>query len=95
MDKIVLINALASAGQTDLTTVTYENVLMALDQYGYLKYSGDKLWDEWDNLNNVLKQKTADPSSGIVLDDLPTNDYVAIYKKDSIHKSYVINYWSI
>ena len=81
-DQLVLVNALGASGKTDLVNVTYEEALTALDQYGYLKYSGEKLWDEWDNINNFLKQKTADPAYGIVLDDLPTNDYITLYKKD-------------
>ena len=83
VDKIVLINALQSVNPSvDLTTVTYAECLNALDDYGYLKYSGEKLWDEWALINNHIKEMTNDPANGITLDDLPTNDYLKIYKKD-------------
>ena len=82
IDQLVLVTALGTMGKTDLSTVNYTDVLNALDQYGYLKYSGNKLWEGWDNINNYLMQKTADPTSGIVLDDMPTNDYIKLYKKD-------------
>ena len=83
MDQIVLENALRSRDSTvDLTTVSLGEVLNALDQYGYLKYSGAKLWDEWNLLNNYISGLANDPSSGITVDDLPTNDYVKLYKKD-------------
>ena len=85
MDQLVLENALKSyknSETVDYATVSYAEVLNALDKYGYLKYSGTKLWDEWDVLNNRLFEMTKDASNDIVLDDLPTNDYMAIYKKD-------------
>ena len=89
MDKLVLTNALkASKGETvDLTTVTYQEAIQALDDYGYLKFylnpndEKPKLWDNWTVLNQQL---TAMAAEGTVLkvDDLPTNDYLNIYKKD-------------
>ena len=82
MDQLVLENALAEANKTDFASVTYEECLTALDLFGYKKYSGAKLWDEWDVLNNRLAEMTKDPANGIVLDDLPTNDYMTLYKKD-------------
>ena len=84
MDQLVLENALKSykGDSVDLTTVDINDVVNALDQYGYLKYSGTKLWDEWDVLNNRLFEMTKDNTSGIVLDDMPTNDYMNLYKKD-------------
>ncbi len=84
MDQLVLENALLKAGKSaaEFSTVTYSECLNALDQFGYLKYSGDKLWNEWDALNNRLAEMTKDPANGIVLDDLPTNDYTNLYKKD-------------
>ena len=83
MDQIVLENALRSRDSSvDLAAVTLPDVLNALDQYGYLKYSGTKLWDEWNFLNNYITGLADVPGSGIELDDLPTNDYVKIYKKD-------------
>ena len=89
MDKLVLTKALKKhkGDSVDLTKVTYAEVIDALDEYGYLKYyldEGDKpkLWDNWTKLNNELRAQTAVAGSGIVLDDLPSNDYLNIYKKD-------------
>ena len=81
-DRLVLVTALGVSNKTDLSTVNYTDVIEALDEYGYLKYSGEKLWDGWDSINNFLTQKAEDPTSGITLDDLPTNDYIKLYKKD-------------
>ena len=90
MDKLVLTKALKkSKGESvDFTKVTYAEVIEALDDYGYLKFfnenDGDKpkLWNNWTVLNDELKAMTAVAGSGIVMDDLPTNDYLNIYKKD-------------
>ena len=83
MDKIVLENALRSANPAvDLTTVSYAECINALDEFGYLKYSGDKLWDEWTLINEHIKGMTNNPANGLSMDDLPTNDYLKIYKKD-------------
>ena len=83
MDKIVLENALRSANPAvDLSTVSYAECINALDEYGYLKYSGEKLWGEWTFINEYIKGMTADPANDITIDDLPTNDYLKIYKKD-------------
>ena len=85
MDQLVLEKALTKMGKSaaEFDSVTYAECLSALDQFGYLKYSGDKLWNEWDALNNRLAEMTKDPATnGIVLDDLPTNDYMTLYKKD-------------
>ena len=83
MDKLVLTKALkAQNSSVDLSTVSYTDAIKALDNYGYLKYAGEKLWDGWDNLNNELKQMTTEPTSGVILDYLPTNDYIALYKQD-------------
>ena len=83
MDQLVLEKALkANNPSVDLTTVDYDEVLEALDKCGYLKYSGDKLWDNWYELNNQLKEMSQDSTSGIILDDLPTNDWMVMYKKD-------------
>ena len=83
VDQIVLETALkAKNASVDFATVTYDEVLSALDEFGYLKYTGEKLWDNWTTINDQLKEKTKDPASGIVLDDLPTNDYINLYKKD-------------
>ena len=92
MDQLVLKDALKAraiaANPTnadpviDYTAITLEDVTTALDSYGYLKYSGTKLWDNWTELNNRLKEMTEDPANNIKLDDLPTNDYITLYKKD-------------
>ena len=89
MDKLVLTNALkkSKGDSVDLTKVTYAEVIDALDDYGYLKFyveEGDKpkLWNNWTKLNDELRKQTAVAGSGIVMDDLPSNDYLAIYQKD-------------
>ena len=85
MDQLVLDKALKAWKTTyDPAEITYDDVLYALDQYGYLKYDNDesKLWESYDALNKELKEKTADPTSGIVLDDMPTEDWIKLYKKD-------------
>ena len=51
MDQLVLEQALEASG-LDKTTVGYEDAIKALDNFGYLKYAGENLWDGWDNLNN-------------------------------------------
>ena len=88
-DQIVLETALKSyyletqnVEITDFTAVTFDDALNALDKYGYLKFSGNNLWDNWDDINNQLKVKSQEAGSGIVLDDLPNKDYLALYKKD-------------
>ena len=91
MDQLVLEKALkANNASVDLTTVGYDEVIEALDKYGYLKYSGEKLWDNWIDLNNELKTLSQETGSGIILDDLPTTDWLNLYKKDlsSIIASY-------
>ena len=80
MDQLVLENAI-QASNLNKATVTFDEAIAALDNYGYLKYDGEKLWDGWDSLNNQLKEMAA-ANNGINLDDLPTNDYLTIYKKD-------------
>ena len=89
MDKLVLTNALkkSKGDSVDFTKVTYAEVIDALDEYGYLKFyveEGDKpkLWNNWTKLNDELRAQTAVAGSGIVMDDLPSNDYLAIYQKD-------------
>lgn len=89
MDKLVLTNALkkSKGDSVDFKNVTYAEVIDALDNYGYLKFyveEGDKpkLWNNWTKLNDELRAQTAVAGSGIVMDDLPSNDYLAIYQKD-------------
>lgn len=97
MDQLVLKKAIekyAADNNSTVTTATvdYVTALNALDKYGYLKYAGDKLWDGYDDLNKEIKQMTTDPSSGILLDHLPTNDYINLYKRDM--NTLVANYRS-
>jgi len=88
MDQLVLKYAVEKyaldVNDSSITTATvdYQTALRALDKYGYLKYSGDKLWEGYDNLNKEIRQMAADPTSGINFDHLPTNDYINIYKRD-------------
>lgn len=84
LDDLVLKYALAEEKgyNLDYSTITFAEVEQALEKHGYLKFSGEKLWDNWTKYNNELLEKTADPSYGLSVDDLPTNDYLAIYKKD-------------
>ena len=115
MDQLVLESALLNAG-LDKTTVELDDMISALDQYGYLKFAPAKfedgklvektgqyvidektgeivkdsngkkkkyaLWDGWYALNQKLRGMTTDPTSGLTIDDLPSNDYLALYKKD-------------
>ena len=84
MDQLVLKTALRKVNSNiDFTTVTFDEAISALDSFGYLKYDGTKLWDGWFDLNKQLKNMAADPeTNGISIDDLPTNDYMALYQKD-------------
>ena len=86
LDQLVLENALKNAyPDLNLTDATYDHVLFALNYYGYLKFApseGGKLWDGWDSLQDQLKEMSQTAGSGIVLDDLPNNDYIALYKRD-------------
>ena len=92
VDQYVLNNALKEykGSSVDLTTVTFADVVESLDQYGYQKFSGEKLWDNWTKMNQDLREMTADPANGITLDDLPTNDFLTLYKNgmNSIISSY-------
>ena len=85
MDKLVLqnsLNKLLNITDDNYSSVTYANVLEALDTYGYEKYAGDKLWDNWYALNTDLKELSQKTDSGIILDDLPTDDWMKLYKND-------------
>ena len=81
MDQIVLINALGNQN-ISADTATYNDLLKSLDNYGYLKFGGNYLWENYDLLIDHMRGLANDPTSGIVYDDLPTNDYIGIYKKD-------------
>ena len=96
VDEYVLKKALGEvdakykAETADFTTVTFAEAIDALDRFGYLKFSGEKLWDNWTKMNNDIKEMTKNPANGITLDDLPTNDYLTLYKSgmNSIISSY-------
>ena len=96
VDEYVLKKALGEvdakykAETADFTTVTFAEAIDALDRFGYLKFSGEKLWDNWTKMNNDIKEMTKNPANGITLDDLPTNDYLTLYKNgmNSIISSY-------
>ena len=81
MDQIVLLDCL-SMQNVDKDTATYEDLLKALDNYGYTKFGGDFLWERYDLLNNHITGLASIPGSGVTIDDLPTNDYIKIYKTD-------------
>ena len=97
VDRLVLEQAIKkSRNQDDLdnfSTVSYQEALDALDTYGYLKYSNDNskeyLWTNWDELYKQVSE-LADKKKGIVIDDLPTNDWVKLYKDNmkAFTKSY-------
>ena len=94
MDQLVLENALkeevdlseetkTKISTGDYSSVTFVEVLTALDNHGYLKFSGKKLWNNWDELNQQLRDIAADPSTtDIKIDDLPNNDFITLYKRD-------------
>ena len=74
MDQIVLLDCL-SMQRVDPSAATYDDLLKALDNYGYTKYGGDFLWERYDLLNNHVRGLASIPGSGVTIDDLPTNDY--------------------
>ena len=87
LDQLVLENALVKEGYslTDTSALTLTDVVKSLDDYGYLKYCADDgtLWDNYFALQNQLRELAKNPSENKVsLDDLPSNDYLTIYKKD-------------
>ena len=81
MDQLVLRNSLEKQN-VSVDTATYDDLLKALDNYGYLKYAGESLWAGYDLLNNQIRELAATPGNGVTLDDLPTNDFISIYKTD-------------
>ncbi|HHT66846.1 MAG TPA: membrane protein insertase YidC [Erysipelotrichaceae bacterium] len=84
IDQLVLETALkkAKGDDVDFATVNFADAIEALDTYGYLKFSGEKLWDNWNDLNQKIKAMTTDPTHDISIDDLPTYDYIKIYQKN-------------
>ena len=53
MDEIVLLDAL-SMQKITRQDATYDDLLKALDNYGYTKFAGDRLWERYDLLNDHL-----------------------------------------
>ena len=86
LDQLILLDSLklSKGANVDTTTVTYDEVITALDKFGYIKYYAEesKLWDNWNVYNQKLRDMTMVENPKIQLDDLPSNDYLAIYKKD-------------
>ena len=90
LDKLVLEQSIrAYKNQPDLdnfSAVSYNDAIAALDNFGYLKFttkdSGKNLWENYDKLFNKMTEMTTEEHPVIVLDDLPTNDWLRIYKKD-------------
>lgn len=86
VDNYVLSLALAKTSFSK-ATITYNELIQTLDDYGYLKFVGTEENDViFGNLDNVLEQA----SHGLSIDDCPTKDYVAKYKDalNSIVSSY-------
>ena len=79
MDEIVLLDCL-SMQNVSRQTATYDDLLKALDNYGYTKFGGEHLWERYDLLMNHITGLAGIPGSGVTLDDLPTNDFINIYK---------------
>ena len=88
--NVALIESKGQNYKDNIAELKLEDVVTALDQYGYQKFSGEKLWDNWTKMNQDLREMTANPANGITLDDLPTNDFLTLYKNgmNSIISSY-------
>ena len=84
MDQLVLEKALkVQNANVNYAEVSYDDLLIALDKFGYLKYAGEReIWQAWDETIGYMRGLASFPGTGIVFDDLPTNDYINIYKKD-------------
>ena len=88
-DTLVLKDAIALSGKTT-ATVTYQEAINALDEFGHVKFykpdtenkKNDVVWNNWDVYNQTLRDMTVSSPDKIVLDDLPNNDYITLYKKD-------------
>ena len=88
VDTVVLDNALTNANY-DKSTLTYSELMTALNKYGYLKFAGtaddDKLFA---NFDNILKEA----STKVGVDECPSQDYIKDYK--SSLQSTIANYRS-
>ena len=107
MDQLVLVSALANtypdtAVDTLKTSATFEQVLTALDTYGYLKFAsaeldangilrevqkGGKLWDGWFALNQRLRDMTVDST----IDPYPEADLDARISMDDLPNNDYLN----
>lgn len=72
VDSIVLDDALEAA-KLDKNTVSYSDLFNALNDYGYLKFAGDSLFDNFDKI-------VVEAGSLISIDDCPSTDYLKSYK---------------
>lgn len=72
VDAMVLETALSKANYSE-STVTYAQLFEALNDYGYLKFTGESLFD---NFNKIITEV----STKVTIDDCPTSDYLASYK---------------
>lgn len=97
LDSFVLNNALNLSNFTDSSVVTAGNIVSALNDYGYLKYSDSvttgykkdaerTLWLNWDNFDQQIRK------SGISIDECPTRDFISAYK--SSMNNYIAAYRS-
>ncbi len=78
MDRVVLDHALQESGITDTSNLGRDDIIDALDEYGYLKYYDTvnekiKLWSNWDVYNQEVRQN-------IEVDQYPDADFLAFYK---------------
>lgn len=78
MDNVVLSRAIAASGQTS-SSMTRDDIIDVLDEYGYLKYYDSfndkiKLWTNWDNYNEEVRLN-------IDIDQYPDQDFLNFYKK--------------
>lgn len=72
VDNNVLETALEKAN-LNKSTVGYADLFKALDDFGYLKFAGESLFDNFDAIIEEVK-------SVVSIDDCPTNDYLNSYK---------------
>ena len=84
LDTIVLKNAIAASGETNITAATIndsEEEKGILTKYGYLKFYGEDekgkgvLWTNYIAWNNEIRL-----SNKVSIDECPTNDFITYYK---------------
>jgi len=74
VDSEVLNNSLTAAGYS-LATVTYDQLIDSLNKFGYLKFSGSELFENFDSIISAVENSTS-----VTLDDCPSGDYLSTYK---------------